>query len=73
MGRAIRASALVLLLACSASAGIIQFDKTQLPPPPPPSTQSVEEPTAEGQETTTEVQPETLLLVRVALNLLALL
>jgi hypothetical protein len=69
MGKAIRASALVLLLACSTSAGIIQNDKTQ--PPPPPATQSVQEPTTDGQETATEVEPETLL-VRIALNLLTL-
>jgi hypothetical protein len=70
MGKAIRASALVLLLACSAQAGWMTCDF--VPPPPPPSTQSVQEPTADGQEAATEVQPENLLLVRVALNLIAL-
>lgn len=72
MGKAIRASALVLLLACSANAGIMQYDKPEPPPPPPPSTQSVQEPAAEDQGTAMEVPPETLLLVRVALNLLTL-
>ena len=70
MGKAIRASALVLLLACSTSAGIIQ-NGSPAPEPPPPSTQSVQEPTTEGQEATTEVEPQTLL-VRIALNLLTL-
>lgn len=69
MGKAIRTCALVLLLACSASAGIMQFDKTQ---PPPPSTQSVEETPAEDQDTATAVETETLL-VQVALDVLALL
>jgi hypothetical protein len=73
MGTAIRAFALVLLLACSAHAGWMTNDRTSPPPPPPPSTQSIQEPTAEGQEAVTEVQPETLLLVRIALNLIALL
>ena len=35
MGKLIRASALVLLLACSASAGIMTYDVYQPPPPPP--------------------------------------
>ncbi len=72
MGKAIRASALVLLLACSVNAGTIQYGSPAPPPPPPPSTQSVQEPTAGDQETAAEVEPETLL-VRIALNLLALL
>jgi hypothetical protein len=71
MGKAIRACALVLSLACSASAGVM-INGTP-PPPPPPSTQSVQEPTAEEQGTAVEVEPETLLLVRVALSLLTLL
>ena len=37
MGKLIRASALVLLLACSANAGIMTFDVYQPPPPPPPA------------------------------------
>ena len=73
MGKAIRASVLVLLLACSTSAGIMQNGSPEPPPPPPPATQAIQEPTAEEPEAATEVRPETLLLVRVALNLLALL
>jgi hypothetical protein len=71
MGKAIRASVLVLLLACSTSAGIMQNGSPAPEPPPPPSTQSVQEPTTEGQEATTEVEPQNLL-VGIALNLLAL-
>ena len=71
MGKAIRASALVLLLTCSAQAGWMQ-NGTPPPPPPPPSTQSVQETAAEDQEASAEVEAETLLLVRVALNLLTL-
>ncbi len=72
MGRAIRACALVLLLACSANAGIMQYGSPEPPPPPPPSTQSVDESTAGGQEATTVDEAETLLIVRIALNLLTL-
>jgi hypothetical protein len=77
MGKAIRASALVLFLACSTSAGIMQ-NGSPAPEPPPPSTQSVQEPTTDGQEpttdgqeATTEVEPQNLL-VGIALNLLTL-
>jgi hypothetical protein len=63
----------VLLFACSASAGTIQFGVYQPPPPPPPATQSVQEPTVETQEADAIAEAETSLLVRVALNLLALL
>lgn len=73
MGKAIRAFVLVVLLACSASAGIMQNDAPQPPPPPPPSTQYVQEPTMEDQGATTEAEAETLLAIRIALNLLALL
>lgn len=73
MGKAIRACTLVLLLACSASAGIIQNGSPEPPPPPPPSTQSAQEPATEGQETAEEIQPEALLVVQFALSLLALL
>ena len=54
MSKAIRASALVLLLACSAQAGIMQ---NEAPAPPPPSqpastaqgpTDATDEPTANG-------------------------
>lgn len=37
MGKAIRASVLVLLLACSAQAGHMQNDAVQPPPPPAPA------------------------------------
>ena len=72
MGKVIRAAALTVLLACSASAGTIQYGSPEPPPPPPPSTQSIQETTEEDQETTTGYEAETLLLVRVALNLIAL-
>ena len=45
MGKAIRASALILLLACTAQAGWIQNDS---PAPPPQPTNAVQEPTADG-------------------------
>jgi hypothetical protein len=47
MGKAIRASALILLLACSAQAGYIPNDA----PAPPPSqpTNVVQEPTKDGE------------------------
>ena len=57
MGKAARASLLILLLACSAQAGLIPND-TPAPPPPPqpcvaqegimPNESHVEEPTASG-------------------------
>lgn len=52
MSKTIRTSALVLLLACSAQAGIMQND-APAPPPPPPSqpANSVQEPTNNLQET----------------------
>ena len=78
MGKAIRASALVLLLACSASAGVITHDVYQPPPPPPPQQQSsveAQEPAVTDQQQTA-MQPEEAaiqLAVNVALDLLALL
>jgi hypothetical protein len=47
MGKAIRASVLVLLLACSAHAGWIHNPVTGTPPPPPPAV-TEQEPTASG-------------------------
>jgi len=72
MGKAIRASVLVLLLACSAQAGWIQ---NPAPAPPPPSPQTIEpahavqEPTA-GNEIDTDVTDS---LTGIALELLAVL
>jgi hypothetical protein len=74
MGKAIRVSAMVLLLACSASAGIMQYDVA--PPPPPPPVQSdgiMQYDLAPPTEGTTEGQTEPPLLVQIALNLLTLL
>jgi len=48
MGKAIRASVLVLVFACSAQAGYIHNDVKGTPPPPPP-TVTQEEQTAEGE------------------------
>ena len=45
MGKAIKASALILMLACSAQAGWMPNDK---PAPPPQPTSAPEEPTANG-------------------------
>ncbi|HZI20252.1 MAG TPA: hypothetical protein VEY09_16840 [Pyrinomonadaceae bacterium] len=39
MGKTIRASVLIFLLACSASAGHMQNDVTGTPPPPPSAPQ----------------------------------
>jgi hypothetical protein len=47
MGKAIRASALILLMACSAQAGYMGNGSPE-PPPPPPSNAVVEEETADG-------------------------
>lgn len=49
MGKAIRASVLVLLLACSVQAGWIHNDVTGTPPPPPPPSITEQEPTASGE------------------------
>ena len=51
MVKAIRTSALLLLLACSAQAGIMQNDAPK-PPPPPQPTSAVQEPTDTSQEPT---------------------
>ena len=51
MVKAIRTSALLLLLACSAQAGYIQND-APAPPPPPQPVSTVQEPTDTSQETT---------------------
>jgi ABC-type transport system substrate-binding protein len=53
MGKAIRASALVLLFVCSAQAGIMQNGSPEPPPPPQPAS-TVQEPTAGGEITTGE-------------------
>ena len=50
MGKTIRASALVLLLACSAQAGIMQND-APAPPPPSQPANSVQELSDTSQET----------------------
>ena len=76
MGKAIRSCMLVLLLACSASAGIMGHDVYQPPPPPPPPSESVQ---SEGTNDSPQSQPaqetsaEASLLVQIALNLLTLL
>jgi hypothetical protein len=48
MGKAIRASALILLLACSAQAGYMQ-NEAPAPPPPPQPANVVQEPTTGGE------------------------
>ena len=76
MGKLIRASTLVLLLACSASAGIITYDHHQPPPPPPPAEQqqsSVETPEPTTAEQTADAEPEIPLIVQIALDLFVLL
>ena len=69
MGKAVRASALILLLACSAQAGWM-MNGTPPPPPPPPQTataaqeqtNTVQEPTADGpQNGATDSLTETVL------------
>ena len=52
MGKAIRASALILLLACSAQAGIIQNEAPAPPPPPSQPASAVQEPADTSQEPT---------------------
>ena len=85
MGKAIRASALALLLACSANAGTIQNGVYDPPPPPPPSEGTIQNgsPTAQSTGTMQNGSPEAMsaeetsaessLLVQIALNLLTLL
>jgi hypothetical protein len=66
MGKAIRASVLVLLLTCSVRAGWIQNGS---PTPPPQPANAVQEPTADGW-----IQNETAdSLTQIALDLLAVL
>ena len=78
MGKAIRASALILLLACSARAGWMGNDSPTPPPPSQPAS-AVQEPTAGGEvtagETTTgEIPNDTPgTLTQIALDLLAVL
>lgn len=74
MVKAIRASALILLLACSAQAGYMQND-TPAPPPPQPAS-AVQEPTGGVQEPTTGGEVSTDVsdsLTGIALDLLAVL
>ena len=85
MGKAIRACALVLLLACSANAGTMGFDVYQPPPPPPPqsmgtmgndSPQPSDGVMGNGSpqaQSVQEVPADNSLLVQIALNLLTLL
>lgn len=53
MGKAIRASALVLLLACTAQAGWMMNDRTP-PPPPPPATAQPGQTTGDDVPTNTD-------------------
>lgn len=70
MGKTIRASVLVLLLACSAQAGWIQNGS---PAPPPPPTNAVQEPTDEAT-TDGDIQNDAPGgLAQIALDLLAVL
>ena len=67
MGKAIRASALILLLACSAQAGYIP-NESPAPPPPQPAN-AVQEPTTDG-----DIQNDAAdTLTQIALDLLAVL
>ena len=67
MGKAIRASALILLLTCTARAG---WMGNESPTPPPPQPASVaQEPTTDGDISTTSVES----LTQIALDLLAVL
>ena len=54
MFKIIRASVLVLLLACSAQAGEMQNGAPQPPPPPPPSSEPIQQ---EGATTEAEEDP----------------
>ena len=72
MGKAIRASVLTLLLACSASAGIMTHDYAPPPPPPPQSSVEAQEPAAD-QETAGTEEAITPLVIQIALGLFALL
>jgi hypothetical protein len=75
MVKAIRASALILLLACSAQAGYMQND-APAPPPPAPATSTVQEPTNAAQDPTLDgIMPNDAPnnLTQVALEMLAML
>lgn len=75
MVKAIRASALILLLACSAQAGYMQNDAPAPPPPAQPAS-AVQEPTDAAQEPTMggEIPNDAMdSLTEIALELLALL
>jgi hypothetical protein len=75
MGKAIRASLLILLLACSAQAGYIPND-TPAAPPPSQQTSAVQEPTDATQDPTLDgAMPNDIAysLTQTALDLLALL
>ncbi|MCA1567401.1 MAG: hypothetical protein LC803_17480 [Acidobacteria bacterium] len=67
MGKAIRTSALIILLACSAQAGWMGAGIADPPPPPPPveqeTTRTVQEPTAGGdtQDEATDSLTQTVL------------
>ena len=70
MGKAIRASVLVLLLACSAQAGWIQ-NGSPTPPPPSPQTSDLQETTNATQEPAAGGETSMDSLTRLALDLLA--
>ena len=65
MGKAIRASALILLLTCTAHAGWMGND-TPAPPPPQPAN-AVQEPTTDGDISTMSADS----LTQLALDILA--
>ena len=77
MFKIIRASVLVLLLACSAQAGEIQNGSPQPPPPPPPSAEPAQEEMtteeAEGDSTSDLADTLTEAALSVLDNVLALL
>jgi hypothetical protein len=72
MGKSLRASVLVLLLACSAQAGYIQNDRSGTPPTPPPSAEQ-EEPTTDDTGEPGEPDSFTETLLSVLESVLALL
>ena len=75
MVKAIRASALILLLACSAQAGYMQND-APAPPPPSPATSTTQEPMDAAKDPTLDgVMPNDApdRLTLIALELLAVL
>jgi hypothetical protein len=68
MVKAIRASVLILLLACSAQAGYMPSGSEEPPPPPPPATALVEEEEMAEDSGTTSAMADTL--TEVALSVL---